>query len=498
MSLASVTDPAGNTTSFGYNADSNLLTTTYPDDVTVTNGYDNAGNLSSIDAVDGGTTVVSESFTRDGADLISGRTVGSTSDTYGYSAQDQLSSDTAGGTTTPYATDAASDPTTVGAATQEFDAAGQLCWTLPSGTVSDPTCGTVPTGATTYTFDSEGDRTGSTPSSGTASSYGYNQAGQLTSYTGPGGSASYAYDGNGLLTSETAGGTTSTLTWDDSQQPPNVLTDGTNSYLYGPGGLPIEQIGASASYWFVHDQVGSTLALLSSTGTVAGAYSYTPYGVATFSGTVTTPLQYTGQYTDAISGLVYLRARYYDPQTAEFLTVDPDLATTGIPYAYTGDSPLTYTDLLGLCGGIFAVACSVGHWLSNPGHIAAALGTVAVVASLIVCAACDLAAAVLADAAFVASGVAAGIDCSQSLNLKCGVDIGATLLAGAGGFLDTGEALYGASDGVHAAESIFDGVSALGRVGDSLAVPLGVQPGTGSSGAGSSNGANGGEPGTAC
>ena len=32
---------------------------------------------------------------------------------------------------------------------------------------------------------------------------------------------------------------------------------------------------------------------------------------------------YAGQYTDPATGLQYLRARYYDPATQQFLTVDP-------------------------------------------------------------------------------------------------------------------------------------------------------------------------------
>jgi RHS repeat-associated protein len=455
--LSSVTDPAGNKTSFGYDADSNLLTATYPDGVTVTNGYDNAGNLASIKAVDGSTTLASEALTRDGADLVSGRTVGSTTDTYGYSALNQLSSDTVGSTTTSYAADAADDPTTLGSATQEFDAAGQLCWTLPSGTVSSPSCATAPTGATKYSFDSEGDRTATTPASGTASSYGYDQAAQLTSYTGPGGSATYAYDGDGLLTNKTVGGTTSTLTWDDSQTVPDLLTDGTNSYLYGPGGTAIEQIGASASYWFVHDQVGSTLALLSATGTVVGSYSYTPYGVATFSGTVTTPLQYTGQYTDSVSGLVYLRARYYDPHTALFITVDPDLGQTGLPYAYTGDSPLTYTDLLGLCGGFFGFVCSTATFVANhAGDIGSALGTIAlgvvVVAAVTTCVLCDLAIAGLSIASAGFSAFQTGEDIGEHNYTQAALD-GVSTILGAFGFSDDfGAALLEGGEGVHVLE----------------------------------------------
>jgi RHS repeat-associated protein len=144
-------------------------------------------------------------------------------------------------------------------------------------------------------------------------------------------------------------GVTTTFTWDD-ESTPNLLSDGTTSYLYGPDGLPIEQTSASGTNWFVHDQIGSTVELLNAAGAIAGGYSYTPYGVPTHTGTATTPLQYTGQYTDAESGLVYLRARYYDPGTAEFLTLDPMVAQTGTPYAYTGDDPINGTDLNGMCG----------------------------------------------------------------------------------------------------------------------------------------------------
>ncbi len=34
-----------------------------------------------------------------------------------------------------------------------------------------------------------------------------------------------------------------------------------------------------------------------------------------------------------------LVGRYYDPATDQFLSVDPDVAETGQPYAYTGDDP---------------------------------------------------------------------------------------------------------------------------------------------------------------
>ena len=40
----------------------------------------------------------------------------------------------------------------------------------------------------------------------------------------------------------------------------------------------------------------------------------------------------------------YLRARYYDPSTAQFISRDPAVATTRAPYAYVSDNPLNATD----------------------------------------------------------------------------------------------------------------------------------------------------------
>jgi RHS repeat-associated protein len=111
----------------------------------------------------------------------------------------------------------------------------------------------------------------------------------------------------------------------------SLLSDGATSYLYGPDGLPIEQISNSGSDWYVHDATGSTRALLSSTGAIAGSYGYDAYGNATHTGAAATPLQYGGGYLDSESGLLYLRARYYDPVTEQFLTVDPQVTLTRTP-----------------------------------------------------------------------------------------------------------------------------------------------------------------------
>ncbi len=60
------------------------------------------------------------------------------------------------------------------------------------------------------------------------------------------------------------------------------------------------------------------------------------------------PLGFTGEYTDAETGFVYLRARHYDPATGQFLTRDPLEALTRSPYGYVEGNPVNLTDPSGV------------------------------------------------------------------------------------------------------------------------------------------------------
>ena len=67
----------------------------------------------------------------------------------------------------------------------------------------------------------------------------------------------------------------------------------------------------------------------------------------------------------------YLRARYYDPSTAQFLTRDPLTSMTRQPYTYVQDNPLNGTDPSGLdCGWTSPWDCpgqAVG-WVVDHSH----------------------------------------------------------------------------------------------------------------------------------
>ena len=122
-------------------------------------------------------------------------------------------------------------------------------------------------------------------------------------------------------------------------------------------------------------------------------------------------------YTDAETGFVYLRARYYDPATGQFLSRDPLVALTGSAYGYVDGNPLNFTDPLGLLTlkgflkgaalGLGAAALIIGTaGIATPGL--AVLGVSAATASTY-----------LGVASTVASVGVAYYDCRAKRDINC-------------------------------------------------------------------------------
>jgi len=236
--------------------------------------------------------------------------------------------------------DAANNPTEVAGTTQKFDEGSELS----------------EASTTKYAYDKLGERTEAKPGSGPVTKYGYDQAHNLVSVTRKEEGEvkkiedTYGYNGTGLRMSETINGSTNHMAWDTSGGLPLLLYDGTNYYLYGPDGTTFEQIASETPTYLHHDQQGSTRLLTNSEGKGAGKYTYTPYGaVEGHEGTASTPLGFDGQYRSEDTGLIYLRARVYDPSTAQFMSVDPLVSTTDEAYSYVVDSPVNGGDPEGLC-----------------------------------------------------------------------------------------------------------------------------------------------------
>jgi RHS repeat-associated protein len=243
----------------------------------------------------------------------------------------------------PYEYDAANNITKKSTVTYTYDKAGQIA------TASNAT----------FEFNKLGQRIKRDPTGEAATTYAYDQAGNLISVQRlvEGEAAkideTYKSDGTGLRVSESVEGVAHPMVWDVSSGLPLLLTNGSTKWIYGPEGFPVEQINPSEEVRFLHhDQQGSTRLITNAAGNVVGAYHYGPYGtIETFTGTVTTPLGFGGQYRSSQSGLIYLRARVYDLITGQFLTVDPIVGLTGEPYSYAADNPVNATDPTGLCVG---------------------------------------------------------------------------------------------------------------------------------------------------
>jgi len=233
---------------------------------------------------------------------------------------------------------------------QHYDNAGEL-------TSQTPDTGNPGT-ATTYSYDTLGDQTGST--GGTDASYNYNQAGQMVSADS--GQTTYLYDGDGLQAAVTTPSGTSQMVWDTAGQLPLLLSDGTYDYVYGTGSTPVEQIKLSdgTSTFMSYSPSNSTWLTTNASGTETGLWGYDAYGTLTF-GTPTSSFGYAGQYTGP-SGLDSMRVRQYDPQTGQFTTVDPALASTGQPYGYADGDPVNNADPTGLAAGWLS---SAFNWAGN-------------------------------------------------------------------------------------------------------------------------------------
>jgi RHS repeat-associated protein len=211
-----------------------------------------------------------------------------------------------------------------------------------------------------YTWDNNG----SLLSDG-VSTYTYNYANMLASVTQEGVVHTYAYNGLGDRLEQTVDSQTTRYTLDLNTGLTQVLADGTHTYLYGQG--RIAQVETNPEY-FLGDALSSVRQLVGSEAGVSLLMGYDPFGGALMAeGSGTTKFQYTGEIRDA-TGLIYLRARNFNPAHGRFLSVDPfaglyDVPASLHPYAYAHNNPILYTDpsgqviglgtllLLGLAGG---------------------------------------------------------------------------------------------------------------------------------------------------
>jgi RHS repeat-associated protein len=174
----------------------------------------------------------------------------------------------------------------------------------------------------------------------------------MTSATVNSVTTTFTYRGDGLRNSRTTGGVTTGFTWDVNRGLPVVLDDG-NQYVYGAG--LASMVTGTGTYYYLADGLGSTMAIVDSSGAVQKSYTYDVYGKPTATGTLANEFDFAGQDTDPSTGLQYLRARYMDPATGRFTSRDPMASGRTLrshPFAYGDQNPITNIDPTGqVCWG---------------------------------------------------------------------------------------------------------------------------------------------------
>ncbi|MGO8989042.1 MAG: RHS repeat-associated core domain-containing protein [bacterium] len=110
---------------------------------------------------------------------------------------------------------------------------------------------------------------------------------------------------------------------------------------------------ALGTQYYHHDGLGSTVNLTTDTGAVQVSYLLDPWGhIRGQAGDSINRHIFTDHEYDGNTGLIYFGARYYDPDTARFITQDAYLGENDTPpslnrYLYAYSNPTVFIDLQG-------------------------------------------------------------------------------------------------------------------------------------------------------
>ena len=214
---------------------------------------------------------------------------------------------------------------------------------------------------TAYSYDANGNQITKTAESKTETNT-YDGLNQLIGFTDGETTASYKYNADGLRTSKTVDGKTINHIWDGNKQ---IVVDMDDSdwysaevYVRGTNLLAkfSKQSGnVKTDYqYYTQNAHGDVVNLTDADGAVTKSYTYDAFGVEqNIDDADTNAFRYCGEYYDAETGTIYLRARYYSPTTGRFISRDTFVGRKEDPlslnkYTYCANNPVIFTDPQGL------------------------------------------------------------------------------------------------------------------------------------------------------
>ncbi|MFF5488796.1 putative T7SS-secreted protein [Streptomyces virginiae] len=186
-----------------------------------------------------------------------------------------------------------------------------------------------------YEWDAEDRLTAVTTPDGTVWRYTYDPLGRRISKQSPFETVYFTWDGTTLCEQTTA---TVVLTWDHAGLRPLSQTERRTD------------TDDERFFAIVTDLIGTPTELVDESGELAWRTRTTLWGTTIWNrdATAYTPLRFPGQHFDPESGLHYNYFRYYDPESARYLSQDPlGLGPADNPVTYV-HNPHTWSDPLGL------------------------------------------------------------------------------------------------------------------------------------------------------
>ncbi|MCD7811589.1 MAG: DUF6531 domain-containing protein [Ruminococcus sp.] len=209
---------------------------------------------------------------------------------------------------------------------------------------------------TTYIYDANGNQITKTADNKTEANT-YDGLNQLIGYTDGETEASYSYNVDGLRIQKVVDGETIHHVWDGNKQIIADITDGeiyeADCYIRGTSLIATYSYsnGSKSDYtYYVQNAHGDVVLLTDADGAVTKSYTYDAFGVEkNIDDADANVFRYCGEYYDAETGTVYLRARYYDPTIGRFISRDSVVGENTDPlslnlYTYCGNNPILNED----------------------------------------------------------------------------------------------------------------------------------------------------------
>jgi RHS repeat-associated protein len=315
-----VTDALGRVTTYTYNAAEEVASVEAPGGGTTSYGYDGDGDLTSREDPDGNTWTYA--YNADG-ELAKATYPLANSDTYGYDGDGNQTSFTDGrGIVTATAYNAADEPTGVSysdgtpSVSYEYDADGEVT-SVTDGTGTrkltyDGDGDLTAEGGFSYGYDDAGNITSREYPDGTTTNYAYNDDGQVSSMTVGSAETSYSYDADGNLVSTVEPDqVTESRTYDNADQLTGI-TDATSSSTLDSYGLTLNADGeptavavtqdgtAQATQYYGYNMAGD---LTSACYSTTGASACSAASAGTVPGSASDPSGVTGMVTSGESAM---------------------------------------------------------------------------------------------------------------------------------------------------------------------------------------------------